>query len=433
MRLFIQPGAMEGQLRAPPSKSYTIRAAALALLATGESVIHNVGHSDDEGVAVGLLGDLGARVKRVPPGTLYVQSEGLAPRHHTLFCGESALVLRLFTAVAALLPLPMQLSGIGSLLLRPQTAFANIFPSLGVEYASNDERPPLFVQGCLKPVDLSIDGSISSQFATGLLIAYAASGAQNVTLHLEDPKSKPYLGLTLALLSFFGCRIAHRNYQYFRFGDKQKLSGATVHVPGDWSSAAYLLVAAVLSGTLTLSGLSQDSLQADKAIVAILELARCHILHRYELEGTTSSIEVLSSPVFSSFQCDLEHSPDIFPAIAALAAFAKGTSYLSGVHRLIHKESNRATAIIDLLTQVGVRCEKKGDTLCIEGRDRIDGGITVSGRSDHRIVMMASLLALRSGSGLYIDGCEAVAKSFPDFFKYLQQVGIPVQEPEQTA
>lgn len=418
---------MRGRLHAPPSKSYLIRAAALALLAPGRSLIHNVGHSKDEQIAIGLLRTLGAKIA-LHKRSLEVYCKELRPLSYTLHCGESALAMRIFTCIAALLPMPMQLRATGSLAMRPQHPFSEFFPALGVAYANTEGHAPLFVQGALRPTNLSIDGALSSQFATGLLIAYVATGAQNTTLRLRAAKSKPYLALTLALLARFGCSIAHNNYEQFRFERAQPLRPTTIHVPGDWSSAAYLLVAAVLSGTLALSGLANDSFQADRAIVSILQEAQCHILYRHTLEGNISALEVLSTPFYAAFQCNLEHSPDLFPALAALAAFAKGTSYISGLHRLTHKESNRSKNIIDLLTQVGILCEKKGDTLCIHGKERIPGGISVSGKNDHRIVMMAALLALRSEAGLYIEGPEAVSKSFPHFFTYLKKVGISVEE-----
>ena len=431
MRLHVLPAAMQGRLQTPPTKSYLLRAAALALLAPGESLIHNLGHSADEQVAISLISALGAETK-IEERSLRVRSDGLKPLSYTLSCGESALALRLFAPIAALLPVPMQLEASGSLLRRPHEPFSDIFPALGVVYESASHYAPIFVQGPLKPVNITLDGSFGSQFATGLLIAYAAVAAEGVTIRLQSPKSKPYLEMTLALLARFGCRVSHKGYQSFSFGHRQPLRPATLSVPGDWSSAAYLLVAAALSGTLVLEGLKRDSIQADKAILPILQQAQCRLLYRHALKGDTSALEVLPTPVLAPFQCDLEHSPDIFPALAALAAFANGTSYISGLHRLIHKESNRAAAIIETLNKVKVACEKKGDTLCIQGRERIEGGISISGMGDHRMVMMAALLALRSEAGLRISGSEAVEKSFPSFFYCLKKVGISVKELSDT-
>ena len=427
MRLHVLPSVMKGRLEVPPSKSYFQRATALALLARGESLIYNIGRSSDEQTALSLISALGAEIS-IEERTLRVRSQGLFPRSYTLNCEESGLSLRLFACVASLLNLPIQLQAKGSLCSRPHYPFADIFPQLGVMYESKQHCAPLFVQGPLRPTDITLDAGFSSQFATALLIAYAGRGARNVSIRLQSPRSKPYLAITVELLRRFGCRVSHKNYCYFHFGERQSLRPTRLQIPADWSSAAYLIVAAVLSGSLILSGLDRDSSQADRAIISILQKAQCRVIYRHTLEGSTSSLEVLPTSVISSFQCELEHSPDLFPALSALAAFARGTSYISGLHRLVHKESNRAVAIIEMLNKVGVICEKKGDTLCVQGRERIPGGTSVSGVGDHRMVMMAALLALRSEEGLRISGCEAVQKSFPDFFRYLQKAGVSVKE-----
>ena len=427
MRFHVLPAAMRGRLRVPPSKSYSQRAVALSILSPGESLIHNIGSSSDERTAISLISALGAKV-HLEEKSLRVQSRGLWPRCYTLNCGESGLSLRIFTCLSALLHVPMQLRASGSLCSRPHYPFADIFSKLGVAYESTQHCAPLFVQGPLRPTSITLDSSLSSQFATALLIAYAGRGAKDVTIQVQSPRSKPYLSMTIELLEQFGCRVAQREYDCFYFKGQQPLRSTTLRVPGDWSSAAYLIVAAVLSGTLILSGLQPESSQADRAILSILQQAQCRLFYRHTLEGDTSSLEVLPTPVIAPFRCDLEQSPDLFPALAALAAFAKGVSYLSGLHRLVHKESNRAIAITEMLSKVGVFCEKKGDTLCVQGRERVSGGVSVSGVGDHRMVMMAALLALRSEAGLRISGCEAVEKSFPHFFRYLQKVGIPVQE-----
>ena len=331
-------------------------------------------------------------------------------------CGESGLAMRLFMPIAALLPRPMRISAEGTLLQRTQTPFEDIASQLKLSFASKDGLPPIFIQGPLLPKDVTVDGKISSQFLSGLLIAYAARGAVNCTISVKHLMSLPYIKLTLKVLEDFGCTISHDNYKVFYFDTAQTLRAASVRIAGDWSAAAYLLVAAALSGSLCVQGLRKNSAQADEAILDILQKAKCPVIHKHQLDHPDETSIIVNQAVLKAFHCNLEQSPDLFPALTALAAYAKGTSYLSGLHRLVNKESNRAKSIMEVLDRVGVKYEKNGDTLCIEGVESIEGGQHISSHGDHRLAMMGTLLALRSRQGLVVENSEVVAKSFPHFF-----------------
>ena len=444
---------MAGELSVPPSKSYFLRAMALAVACKGETRIENIGCSDDERVGLSLAQALGAEIEFIENNkVLLVRSTGLVAKKYSLDCGESALALRLFSCLAALLPVPIEVIARGTLLRRTQDPFSQIFPFLGVLYQSTKGYPPLMIQGPMQLKSTQIKASLSSQFVSGLLLAYAAAGARNEVLRLFEPTSTPYLDMSVSLIAQFGCPIQHtKDHTHFDFLAARPLRPTRVVVPADWSSAAYLLVAAALSRgaplgkeatrdkasslhsssshteSLRLLGLSSDSLQADRVIVPILLQAGVDVVMRHSLQDQQICVEVFSSRVLKPFQYNLEQCPDLFPALAALAAYACGRSYLSGLHRLAHKESKRGENIMHLLRQVGIFCEKNGNTLCIEGQGAIRGGMQVSGYEDHRMVMMGALLALRSREGLYLTGHEAVSKSFPSFFKLLGRAGIKVQ------
>ena len=454
MKAYIKPQKMRGHLRVPPSKSHTQRACACALLSQGTSHIEHIGKSEDEKVVYKLIEDLGAQLHftdyvpnkqvhalhkeshtkktdskmQVENATyaLKITSCGLKPKHYTLVCGESGLAMRLFMPIAALLTRPMRIGAKGTLLDRSQTSFEEIASQLNLSFASNNGLAPIFIQGPLLPQNMTVDGRASSQFLSGLLIAYAAKSAVNCSISVQHLTSQPYVQLTLDVLKNFGYHISHENYQVFRFDKIQKLRAAHVRVAGDWSAGAYLLVAAALSGLLCIQGLRKNSAQADESILDILKQAQCPLIRKHQLEAPDETSIEMDQATLQAFHCNLEHSPDLFPALTALAVYAQGTSYLSGLHRLVNKESNRAKAIMETLDRVGVKYEKNGDTLCVEGVDYIEGGQHMPSYGDHRIAMMSTLLALRSRQGLVVENSEVVAKSFPDFFTSLQKAGLSV-------
>ena len=434
MKLHIRPAMMRGQLKAPPSKSYFLRALALSLLAKGETQIDNIGHSSDEKIGIALLHDMGADVS-LSEDSLRIRSNGPNPRKYTLFCGESSLALHLFSCISALLSVPIQLQTSSDLFSTTSPSFSHIFSELGVSYESRDGGPPFFIQGPLRATNIIVDGSLGTDFISALLIAYAATDAERITIQVNQPKSKPYLALTLELLAQFGYHLKQKKYQSFHFEYRSSLQGTSLRVPGDWQISAYLLVAAVLSGSLVLSGLTTSYTQAEQAILSVLEQSQSRIFSKHALENDDLTIEILPTSAIESFQCDLEHSPELFPPLAALAAFAAGTSYLSGLHSLTQQVAHRPALIIDTLSKLGVLCEKKGDTLCIQGTKYIQGGNKHPlDTEDHCVIMMAALLALRSKEGLYIEKTEVVKKHFPHFFTSLRQVGISVVEvPQQSS
>jgi 3-phosphoshikimate 1-carboxyvinyltransferase len=249
----VQPSKVTGIVQAPASKSSMQRACAAALVRTGVTILHNAGNSNDDLAAIDVIQKLGANVTYLDNGDLQIESRGVRAVSEELNCGESGLGVRMFTPIAALSDQPLRINGTGSLLSRPMNFFDEIFPSLGINIESSNGKLPFNIQGPLKPADIHIDGSLSSQFLTGLLMAYAGAQASDVTIHVNDLKSRPYVDLTLHVMKAFGMKVPeNKNYKEFYFGPSTPLRTEVEYtVEGDWSGVAFLLVAAAISGDVT--------------------------------------------------------------------------------------------------------------------------------------------------------------------------------------
>src|SRR6187397_3195852 len=217
MKITIHPSQLKGIIQAPASKSSMQRACAAALLSKGTSTIYNPGHSNDDKAALDIIQKLGAKIQ-VEGSELKVESSGINPIANEINCGESGLSIRMFTPIVALSDKEITINGLGSLTTRPMEFFDDILPGLGVKIKSNDGKLPMSVQGPLVPANIEVDGSLSSQFLTGLLMAYSAAGANDVSIKVKDLKSKPYIDLTLDVMKQFGMNVPeNKNYKEFVF------------------------------------------------------------------------------------------------------------------------------------------------------------------------------------------------------------------------
>ncbi|HMP94502.1 MAG TPA: 3-phosphoshikimate 1-carboxyvinyltransferase, partial [Phnomibacter sp.] len=278
MQVSIQPGKVAGTVTANASKSAMQRACAAALLRQGLTYIHNPGNSNDDQAALDIIQKLGATITPQPDGSLLITGTGhhimLQEAENSIHCGESGLSIRMFTPIAALSQQPVTITGHGSLTTRPMDFFVDILPQLGVSVQSNDGKLPLRIQGPLTPKDIVVDGSLSSQFLTGLLMAYAALPSHTCTIQVQNLKSKPYIDLTLQLIEKFGLRVPeNRNYEAFVFAQPAvTVAEAPLDytIEGDWSGAAFLLVAAAIAGNINLLEVFNTSRQADKRIIDAL-------------------------------------------------------------------------------------------------------------------------------------------------------------------
>lgn len=408
----VPPGSVRGKLTPPCSKSYAQRALAASLLADGRSELRNIGFCDDTRSALRCIETLGARTERTAGDVLTVEG-GLAPRRRTLHVGESGLAARLFTPIASLCGTPIRIEGRGTLPARPMEMMIAPLRRLGVHVTDRDGRLPIEVRGPIRGGNAFVDGSVSSQFVTGLLLALPLA-AEDTTLRVNDPVSTPYIDMTLDLAARFGVEIDHQDYEEFYIAGGQRYTPVSLAIEGDWSAAAMLLVAGATAGELEVNNLSALSKQADTAVCTALERAGAGLV--CEAERLTVSRRPLRAFEFDATQC-----PDLFPALAALAASAEGVSVIRGTRRLAHKESDRAETLRDEYSKLGI-----GIDLSEENTMKIRGGCIRAGRvsahGDHRIAMSLATAALRADGPVTIGGAECVAKSYPDFFDDLEKI-----------
>jgi len=406
-------GQISGVATPPCSKSYAQRALAAALLAEGETVLRNLDFCDDTLSAISTIEALGAEVERLDERTVKVRG-GLAPKSDTLQVGESGLATRMFTPIASLCNTPITVQGRGTLLYRPMNMMIEPLRKLGVDVRDGGGRLPIEVCGPMQGGEIEVDGSVSSQFLTGLLMALPLAG-EDTTILVENAVSKPYLDMTIDMASKFGVNIQHNDYKEFYVEGGQHYEATDLSIEGDWSAAAMSLVAGAVAGEITLTNISLLSKQADVAICDALVRAGASVTS--EPDRITVSHRDLVAFEFDATQC-----PDLFPALAALAAAAEGESVIYGVHRLEHKESNRAETIASEYAKLGIEVELDGDVMRIRGGEI--HATEVESHHDHRIAMSLAVSALRSDGEMLIHGAECVAKSFPDFFETLESLRV---------
>jgi len=404
----IIPGYIYGSLTAPPCKSHTQRAYAAALLHVGQTIIRNAGHSGDERAALQVIQHLGARVS--VKDVLEITSTGVNPISNAINCGESGLAARLFTPIAAICGEQLLIEGTGSLLRRPMEGFSEILPSLNVAMEGFNGYLPFKVRGPMQARPISIDAGNGSQFLSGLLFALSAVTKEPLTLEVTNLKSKPYIDLTLEVLAHFGKPVSHKNYRQFYIDPALFVHKETIEISieADWSSAAYFLVAGAIAGNMAIKNLQTGSKQADKAILEALRMAGA------EITTDNNCISVQKSRL-QPFDFNATDAPDLFPVLSILAACCGGESSIAGVHRLFYKESNRVESITEMLQDFAVPFSVEDDTLFVTGMPHLQGTI-IDAYSDHRIVMAASVGALRANGPVEIPGVEAVNKSYPGFF-----------------
>lgn len=436
-------------LHMPASKSFAQRAILAAALADGVTILHNYSDCGDNEAALSLIESMGAKVHR-SGATLEIEG-GLerlnAPKK--IFVGESGLLARLMIPlISQISSEPVEIHGEKTLLQRPMLGVADMMASVGVLVESLEQKQGLKITGNAVKIPVRVEGKIeggrieisaqnSSQLVSGLLMALPLAGL-NSSLVVTEPKSIPYMFITLDVLKKFGLRInneilggkafhesggdwVHSTEVVFKVRGGQNYMPTQMDLEGDWSAAANFLVAGAIFGKLELEGLDITSLQADISIIDILIEAGAYIS---QLDGKDGTIFIQRAPLHS-VHIDLTHCPDLFPIISILASFSQGESKLVGVSRLAHKESDRGEAILKMLQQMGVEAKIIKDELIIKGQslaqrlltDNLLHGGNYSSYSDHRMVMALKVASLGASIPIVIDDESCVEKSYPGFLK----------------
>lgn len=416
MERYVDPSAIEGTVNAPTSKSMTQRAIAAALLADGESIIYKPSYCDDSLAAMSIAVGLGARVEPQVNELKIVGSVTL--KESKLNCGESGLAIRMFSPIAALYPTEITLVGANSLKKRPMVMIEEALNQLGVKCTSCEGYLPLTIQGPLAGGYCEIDGSVSSQLLTGLLMALPLA-SKNSEIKVNNLKSKPYIDMTIQILKHFGINVETKEYNLFRIQGNQKYLPNNYTVEGDWSGGAFLLVAAAINGHLVVNGLTRESLQSDVSVLKAIRNAGAN------MKFSDGTIEI-SSGVLKAFEFDATESPDLFPPLVALASYSNGISSIKGVSRLVYKESNRAKTLREEFGKLKVKIDINDDTMFITGSR--PQAARVESHDDHRIAMALAVSALGATGRVHIRDSQCVAKSYPGFFDDLRHLGALIHE-----
>jgi len=419
----VYPGGVSGVVRTPPSKSYTHRAFLAALLASGTSTVENPLWSSDTLATLEAVRALGAEVQKGRDRVVVV-SPGPGGLRWTpcIDAGESGTTMRLVTGVLGLLDKPVLVYGSGRLHERPVRPLLEALAVLGARYlVSRGCCPPHVVQGPVTRGHTVVDARESSQYLSALL--FLGAGLGELEISVAGLESRPYVDITVVVLEAFGARVKRRDYSWFAVRGSPRPT--RYRIPGDWSSAAALLAAGVIAGKVRVEDVYPWDPQPDKAIIDVLRGAGAHVkLGEDYAEAERGRLE--------GFETCIRDYPDLGPVLAALAATACSVSRICCAERLRLKESNRVEAILDVLHRGGVEARLTRDSdkgLCIEVRGRcgkLPGGVTYSTHGDHRVAMLAALLGLASEKPVKILDHMVVAKSFPDFWDALGNLGVRI-------
>ena len=426
MNITVWPSQLAGTVHAPASKSVMQRLVAGALLSNGTSIFHNLSEADDCTASLLMASQLGAEIELGENHVAIAGTDGNPrSRDGILTPLESGLGSRLFAPIAGLASPIIEMTAEGSLCDRPMHEIIEAFKALGGELEGTDGSFPLSFKATISGGTFHLDGSTSSQFLTGLLMALPCA-ANDSSIVVSNLVSKPYVVLTLEILEDFGISIeSNADLTEFSIPGRQQYQPMEAAIDGDWSGAAALAVAGMLCAeqSLEIDGLNSQYTQADEAIRGALLFAGG------ALSGTETGIQVAKRPV-RAFSIDLTDAPDLFPVLCALASFGKKPSKLKGIHRLIHKESNRALVLQKEWSKLNVviDLEESTDTMTIHPC-KLDYGpnLTIESHGDHRIVMAAALMGMRGDQPITIANAECVAKSYPEFFDDLEVLGAKLE------
>jgi len=417
MKVSVGKSEVKGKVRAPSSKSYTIRGLMCAALAKGESEIIYPLSSDDTEAALNVLSLVGISVHQ-KEDSWQVNGGDFHKPATDLFCGESATTLRFMTAICSLISGKCRLIPGPSLAKRPVKPLIQALRQLGVNCSCQGEVAPVIVEGGrLKGGTTELPGNISSQFVSALLFISPLAD-EGVKIRLTTPlESKPFVLMTLDCLERFGIKVEFSpGLEKFEVS-KQVYKPTKYRVEGDWSSASYLLALGALSGEVEVENLNPESRQGDKMILNFLRDMGALV------ETDKNSVTVRKSRL-NAIRADLSHCIDLLPTMAVLAASADGVSEFVGIERARIKESNRVSALKEGLEKMGIKVREERNRLIIAG-SRPKGSV-IDTKGDHRIAMAFSILGSVAGETI-INDAECISKTFPQFWDVLKSIGGEVE------
>ncbi|MGY0374162.1 3-phosphoshikimate 1-carboxyvinyltransferase [Clostridium sp. JNZ J1-5] len=425
----ITPSPLKGEISIPPSKSLAHRAVICGGLSEGVSNIENIIFSDDIKATIRGMESLDVKVKdnssrednSLKRKKLVIEGKSkLKLTKDTIDCIESGSTLRFLIPIALLTGEEVTFKGRGKLVSRPLNIYYDIFQEQGIVYENNNGELPLKIKGNLKPDTFYVKGNVSSQFITGLMFSLPLLSEDSKIVMTTELESKGYVDLTIDCLEKFGIKIENRNYKEFYVKGNQKYISRDYRVEGDFSQAAFWIVAGILGASIKCNDLNIDSLQGDKAILNIVEQMGA------DIKISEGQIEVKESNT-SGIVIDASECPDLVPVLATLAALSEGTTKIINAERVRIKECDRLKAMATELNKIGGEVEELKDGLIIKGKSSLKGGI-VDSWNDHRIAMAMAVASIKCDEPLIITNSGAVKKSYPQFWEDFKMLGGVVDE-----
>lgn len=412
MNIKIIPTPLKGEVEAVSSKSVLHRALIAAALSSEPTIIEYSGLSEDIKATIGCLSALGAQIDT---GERQIAVTPISkPRDCVLDCNESGSTLRFLLPLAPALNINASFTGRGRLPSRPLSPLYEELLKKGCSLTPQGVFP-LAVSGKLESGDYTVAGNVSSQFITGLMLSLPLLKGDSRIFVTPPVESKPYINLTVSVLSNFGIEITEKDNVYLIKGGQKYRSPKIYKAEGDWSNAAFWLCAGALGNKITVTSLSRHSCQGDSKILDILSRMGAKVL----VAG--DKITAAGAPL-NTADIDASDIPDLVPVISAVAAFAKGKTRIYNAERLKIKESDRLFAVSSCISALGGKILAVPGGLEIEGGNFLCGG-TVDSFGDHRIAMTAAIAATRCREIVVIKNAEAVEKSYPDFFRDYKMLG----------
>lgn len=388
----LKPTQLNGAVVAPPSKSVAHRAIICAALAGGGKV-DNLEFSKDIIATINALKNIGAKIETSEKSAII---KGFVLKDNcTLNCYESGSTIRFLIPIVAALGLNATFIGEGRLPERPLDEYKRILSEKGIHFTLDNNKLPLNISGKLKGGKYHVEGNVSSQYITGLLLAFPLIKEECGIELLSALESAPYVDITIDVMAQFGIEV-----KGFSVNENQIYKKADYTVEGDYSQAAFWLVANALGCNLNIEGLNSNSKQGDKEILSIIE--------RFKNEDERI--------------IDASQIPDLVPIISVLASLTKGKTIIIKAERLRLKESDRLLATTEALSAIGADISQTDDGLIINGKEELTGG-KAQGFNDHRIVMALAIASLKCKEPVIISGFECVDKSYPSFFEVFKTLG----------
>lgn len=401
MKVNILPSKTSGEVSAPPSKSFAHRYLIGSVLSRGKCVIKNIADSDDISATLSCIEQLGGSVTK-DGNTVTVIPTAKSQIENAVFdCKESGSTLRFFIPVVlATGAKNCTFSGSERLLARGIKEYEKLFENSDVKIKSDEKS--IEVNGTLSAGNYEISGEVSSQYTTGMLFALSSTPGKSTLKITGNAESRAYVDMTIKVLKDFGADIAEPEKNFFEINGNGRLSPGEFTVEGDWSNAAFLIALSRLAGTISVSGLNENSVQGDRFCTAAFDT----------LDGENAEI-------------DLKDCPDLAPILFSYAAYKNGGKFIN-TRRLRVKESDRANVMAEELKKFGANVKVYENSVEIKKTQLKPPIVSLCGHNDHRIVMALSVLAVVFGAE--IDGAEAVNKSYPDFFRDIKKAGVNVYE-----